>query len=250
MIKKLGQNFLIDKNIALKEVSYANINSKDIVLEIGPGRGILTNILAEKAKKVIAIEIDDKLVEYLENNRAKNVKFIKGNALKIDFNSLPRFNKIVSNLPFNISSEITFKFLEYKFDLAILIYQKEFADRLISAPGCKNYSRLSVGVYYKAECKFLDRVSKNCFNPIPKVDSCIISLKPRKLPPFFVINEKFFFDFIKNMFNYRRKKIKRNLINKYNINLKDIPFLDERIENLTPEEIGNLCNIVYSEFTK
>ena len=98
MSKNLGQNFLIDKNIANKEVDYANINSKDIVLEIGPGYGILTNCLAEKAKKVVAIEIDKKLFEYLEINKPKNVILIEGNVLKIDLNSLPKFNKVVSNL--------------------------------------------------------------------------------------------------------------------------------------------------------
>lgn len=250
MKKRLGQNFLIDKNIAFKIVGYADIKSEDIVLEIGPGHGILTNILAEKAKKVIAIEIDQEIVKYLETIRPDNVKLIRGDVLKIDFNSLPWFNKIVSNLPYNISSDITFKLLCHKFELAILTYQKEFAERLISAHNNKNYSRLSVGVYYKAECKFLDQVSKNCFNPTPNVDSYVLSLKPRSLPPFYVINEKFFFDFIRNMFIHRRKKIKRILISRYKINLVGLPFLDKRIENLSPEEIGNLCNLVYGKISE
>ena len=245
MKQSLGQIFLIDKKVAQREINYANITHDDVVLEIGPGQGILTKFLAEKAKKVIAIEIDKSLVNNLRRSMPDNVELIHSNALKVDFETLPKFNKIVSNLPFQISSPITFKFLDYGFNLAVLIYQKEFADRMIVNVGSKNYSRLSVGVYYKARCELLETIPKTCFEPQPKVDSCIIRLIPRKHPPFSVIDENFFLDLTKNLFNYRRKKIKNILSGLYTIQSKDVPYLDKRVENLTPEQIGELSNIIF-----
>ncbi|MCK4996374.1 MAG: ribosomal RNA small subunit methyltransferase A, partial [Thermoplasmatales archaeon] len=176
MKQKLGQNFLIDKRVAEQEVNYAGIENNDVVLEIGPGQGILTRLLAERAKRVIAIEIDKNLIGDLGSSLSENVELIHGDALKIDFETLPKFNKIVSNLPFQISSPITFKLLDYNFELAVLIYQKEFADRMIAAPDSKDYSRLSVGIYYKTKCELLETIPKTCFKPQPKVDSCAIRL--------------------------------------------------------------------------
>ncbi len=245
MKQKLGQNFLIDKNVAEREVNYANISKDDIVLEIGPGQGILTKLLANKANKVVTIELDKNLVNNLRHTIPDNVELIYGDALKIDFETLPKFNKIVSNLPFQISSPITFKFLEYNFDLAVLIYQKECADRMIATPGNKDYSRLSVGVYYKAKCEALEVIPKICFEPQPKVDSCIIRLIPRSDPPFSVIDKKFFFDLTKNLFNHRRKKIKNTINELYAIQTSDVPYLIERVENLTPEQIGELSNFIF-----
>jgi len=245
MIKKLGQNFLIDHQVAEREVAYAQITKDDVVLEVGPGKGILTNKLAKKAKKVIAIEIDKQLIEHLYKIIPQNVELINGDALKVDFATLPTFNKIVSNLPFQISSPITFKFLEDKFDVAVLIYQKEFADRMIAKPGSKDYSRLSVGTYYRAECKLLENVPKALFNPQPKVDSCMIQLTPRTSPPFSVTSESFFFDLTNKLFNHRRKKIKTILCKIYGQLDKDIPYLNKRVEELTPEQIGELSNILF-----
>lgn len=245
MKRNLGQNFLIDKNIAAREVKHAKISKKDIVLEIGPGKGILTLLLAEKAKEVISIEIDEKIVKNLRDRLPDNVTLIHKDALKVDFDDLTIFNKIVSNLPFQISSPITFKLLDYDFCLAILVYQKEFAKRMIAIPGRKDYSRLSVNVYYKAKCELLETIPKTCFKPQPKVDSCAVKLIKRKKPPFLVINKDFFFELTRILFNYRRKKIKKILNEFYGIHKEDIPFLDNRVEELTPEQIGNLSNILY-----
>jgi 16S rRNA (adenine1518-N6/adenine1519-N6)-dimethyltransferase len=245
MKQRLGQNFLIDKKVAEREIGYANIKQNDIVLEIGPGKGILTEILAKKAKKIIAIELDKNLFNNLKSTIPENVELICGDVLKADFEELPKFNKVVSNIPFQISSPLTFKLLEYDFSLAVMIYQKEFAGRMIAVPGSKNYSRLSVSIYYKTNCESLGTVSKMSFSPQPKVDSCIIRLIPRKNPPVSVVDEKLFFDLTKNLFNHRRKKIK-NIINEfYKIPLKEIPYQDNRIENLTPEQIGKLSNVVF-----
>lgn len=250
MKSKLGQNFLIDNNIAKKEVSYAKITKEDIILEIGPGRGIITKLLAEKAKKVIAIEIDTKLVNILTKSLPENVEVINDDALKVNFDNLGNFNKIVSNLPYRISSPITFKFLEYNFDLAILIYQKEFADRMVAKPGNKNYSRLSVGIDYRANCKVLKNIPKTCFRPQPKVDSCMIKLIPKKSPPFYVEDEKLFFDLTRNLFNHRRKKIRTILIKFYkNLNLEKAPYVECRVEELNPGQIAEIGNYL-ANFTK
>jgi len=244
MNKSLGQNFLIDENIAKKEIEYANLTDEDIVLEIGPGKGILTNLIAKKAKKVIAIEIDSGLYKNLKAKIPKNVQLINEDILDIDLNKI-KFNKIISNLPYQISSKLTFKILEKSFDLAVLIYQKEFAQRLVAKKNTKDYSRITVNFNYKAKCELLRNVSKNCFYPKPKVDSSIVRIKPRINPPFLVLNEKFFNNFVKNMFNHRRKKIKTILKNKYFIEESISPQINKRIENLSPKEIGDLSNEVY-----
>ena len=243
---KLGQNFLIDKQVAEREVAYADLNKDDVVLEIGPGKGILTKLLARKAKKVIAIEIDAWLVEKLENVLLGNVAIIHADALKVDFATLPMFNKIVSNLPFQISSPITFKLLEYPFSKAVLMYQKDFADRMVAHPGTKDYSRLSVMIYYRTRCRVLETVSKKCFSPAPKVDSSVVEVIPRNNPPFTVLNETFFFDIIKRLFAHRRKKIKNTIKEVYD-NLEDIPYLDKRVEELSPGQIGEISNLLFKK---
>ncbi len=243
-MNKFGQNFLINKEIAEREIRYANISKKDTVLEIGPGKGILTDILSKKAKKVIAIEIDKRLIKQLKEKDYKNVDIINKDVLKLEFSKIPKFNKIVSNLPYQISSPITFKILKYNFDIAVLVYQKEFAERMIAKPKSKNYSRLSISVYYRSKCEYLETISKKFFKPRPKVDSAIIRLKPRKNPPFKIKDEETFFSFVGVLFSQRRKKIKTILRDKYNINNVKIPYENNRIEELSPKEIAYLSNIV------
>ncbi len=242
--QRFGQHFLIDMSVASREVGYAKLTNDDIVLEIGPGLGVITRLLAQKAKQVIAIEIDQRLVDKLKTALPENVTLISGDALSIDFQTLPRFTKIVSNLPFKISSPITFKFLESSFSRAILIYQKDFAERLVALPGKKEYSRLTVGVTYKAHCRILEDVSRSCFSPAPKVDSSIVELTPREKPLFNVENEWFFFELTKQLFNHRRKKIRYTIRSLYG-DLKQLPYLDQRVEELTPEQIGELSNVLW-----
>jgi 16S rRNA (adenine1518-N6/adenine1519-N6)-dimethyltransferase len=242
--QRFGQHFLRDETIALREVEYAQLSINDVVLEIGPGQGVITRLLAQQAKQVIAIEIDHRLVEFLKKTLPDNVTLISADALSVDFKTLPRFTKIVSNLPFEISSPITFKFLESSFLKAILIYQKDFAERLIALPGTKEYSRLTVGVYYKAHCRILEDVSRNCFSPIPKVDSSIVELIPREKPAFIVENERFFYELTKQLFTHRRKKIRHTIKELYGV-FEQLPFLDSRVEELSPEDIGTLSNVLW-----
>ncbi len=237
--KNIGQNYLIDKNKRDQIIDFGNINKNDTVLEIGSGIGTLTIELAKRAKKVIAVEQDSRIYNILntqlKNEEINNVELINNDALKVEF---PEFNKIVSNLPYQISSPITFKFLKYNFDLAILMYQKEFASRMNGNVGSKNYSRLSAMLYFKCNVEKLTEVSCESFIPKPKVDSTVISLTPKKLeltPEDFEVYSKF----TKALFQHRNKKIKNALINSRHIicNL-DKNEIKERLNNVDDEELN------------
>lgn len=244
MRQRYGQHFLTDLSVAHREVAYAQIAKNDVVLEIGPGKGIITRLLAQKAKQVIAIEIDPRLVDQLSPTLPANVTLITGDAVQIDFQELPRFSKIVSNLPYQISSPITFKFLSCSFSKAVLIYQKDFAERLVATPGTKQYSRLTVGVSYKAQCRMLEDIPRQCFSPPPLIESSIVELIPYENPRFRVTNEEFFFTLTKQLFTHRRKKI-GSIIKAYYGDLPPLPFLDCRVEQLSPEQIGEFSNMLY-----
>lgn len=242
--QRYGQHFLIDSSVAAREVAYAGLTTQDVVLEIGPGKGIITYLLAQQAKQVIAIEIDRRLVQQLTSTLPENVMLICDDALAVDFRTLPRFTKIVSNLPFEISSPIMFKFLQSKFSIAVLIFQKDFAERLVASPGTKQYSRLTVGVSYKARCRILEDVPRSCFSPAPSIDSSIVELIPYEKPRFKVEDEQFFLELTKQLFMHRRKKIRYTIKEVYG-DIKQIPYLEERVEQLTPEQIAELSNKVF-----
>ena len=252
--RNLGQNYLIDRNKRDQIIGYGDIDKDDVVLEIGTGIGTLTIELARKAKKVIAIEQDENicriLAERLKKEKIDNVELINEDALSINF---PKFNKIVSNLPYQISSPITFKFLDYDFDLAILMYQKEFADRMNGEVGSKNYSRLSAMLYFKCEVETLTHVSAESFIPKPKVDSTVVKLTPKD-NQIEDIDFKTYSNFTKALFQHRNKKIRNALIDSRHIisnidkkvlkmRLNEIKderlneYLKRRVITLTPEEI-------------
>jgi 16S rRNA (adenine1518-N6/adenine1519-N6)-dimethyltransferase len=171
----------------------------------------------------------------------------------------PKFDVCVSNLPYGISSPITFRLLEHDFRVAILMYQREFAQRMVASPGKPAYSRLTVSVYYKAKCEILEHVPRTAFYPQPEVDSAIVRLSPRK-PPFVLESEKFFFDVVNALFSQRRKKIRNSLKQMIRDELRKrglytdvshakivgaLPFGDLRVGVLTPEELGRLSNELY-----
>lgn len=252
--KNLGQNYLIDKNKRDQIINFGNVTKDDVVLEIGTGIGTLTIELAKKAKKVIAIEQDEKicsiLAKRLKDEKIDNVELINDDALKVEF---PEFNKIISNLPYQISSPITFKFLDYDFDLAILMYQKEFAARMNGEVGTKDYSRLSAMLYFKCDVEKLTEVSNESFIPKPQIDSTVIKLTPKENT---IDNEDFriYSKFTKALFQHRNKKIRNALIDSRHIisnidkkvlkkRLNEIEdekiqdYLKERVVVLSPEEI-------------
>jgi len=244
--KSLGQNFLDDGNIAKKIIGYANINSSDKILEIGPGLGILTDFVVERAEKTILIEKDKKLTSYLEGRYSKyDLEIIQGDVLKIE---LPEFDKVVSNLPFSISSPITFKLLKCDFKIGILTYQQQFAERMIAEVGEEEYSRLSVMVSVHAEVEKLFNISKESFYPPPKVDATVIRLIPSE-PEFVIKNEEIFSKVVKELFNYRRKKIKNALKTGLDVNIDDVPYEDKRVGNISPEQINEIVNHLIEEGT-
>ena len=230
----------------------AELNSEDVVFEIGAGVGNLTERLARKVKKVIAVELDPALINVLHDrfHDVENIEIIQGDALKIDF---PQFDKVVSNLPYSISSEITFKLLRHKFKLGILMYQYEFAVRMVSSPNSKDYSRLTVDTYYFADASILMKVPKEAFQPAPEVDSAVIKLLPRPAP-FEVKDEGFFLNFVVAVFSQRRKKLRNAILNTNSIlkvpEIKEVvaklpeDLMNKRAENLSPEELAKLANLI------
>lgn len=235
---KLGQHFLEDRAVISRIVDYADLGPDDRVLEIGPGTGNLTAALAARAGKVYAVEIDSDLAFQL-TERHSNVHVISADALKVE---LPLCNKVVSNLPYQISSAITYRLLSQPFDRAVLMYQWEFARRLKAEPGSDEYGRLAmtVGFFYKAE--ILEKVSKMAFRPVPQVDSAIVRLLPRENRP-----EGEASDLIRlaeGLFNNRRKKVKKGLAalgaGQQALARLDSKLLDKRPEELSSDEAASL----------
>jgi len=244
--KSLGQNFLEDGNIAKKIVKSANITNSDKILEIGPGLGVLTDIIVERAGKTILIEKDKCLKSYLEGRYSNyEINVVEGDVLEM---KLPDFDKVVSNLPFSISSPVTFKLLECDFKTGILTYQKQFAERMIADVGEEEYSRLSVMVSVYADVERLFNISKESFYPPPKVDATVIRLTPSK-PDFKLKNEEIFSKVVKELFNYRRKKIKNALETGLDVKAESIPYGDKRVGNISPEQINEIVNHLIEEET-
>jgi 16S rRNA (adenine1518-N6/adenine1519-N6)-dimethyltransferase len=254
--KRLGQSFLIDEHVVDDQIAFANLTKADIVLEIGPGLGILTNKLAEHVRKVIGIEYDKKLYSYLKTEVPGNVEIIHGDALASDF---PKFNKVVSNIPYQISSPLIFKLIDYQFTLAILMLQSEFARRLGAQPNTKEYSRLTIMTSYYYDVELLSNVSKTSFYPEPKIDSQLIKLSPKKARKT-ARDEHLFSDLIKIVFGERRKMMKNSILDhhfKFNIpkdDLKDIisglPNMTCRPEELTLNHLIELADELYIALAK
>jgi len=255
--KREGQQHVIDLGLLGRMASYAEVSGEDEVLEIGAGIGNLTRLLAERARKVIAVERDGRFIKILREQLKgrPNVKIVHGDVLRIE---LPKFNKVVANLPYGISSEVTFRLLERDFELAVLMYQWEFAERLIARPGSADYGRLTVNVYYRAEVELLEKVLPSAFLPQPKVFSAVVRLRPRK-PPFRVVDERVFFDVVRALFQHRRQKVRNALYHSFDQVFPDVKLqkskkrelLDEklpkeladvRVMDLEPEKFGTIAD--------
>lgn len=244
-----GQHFLVDPRIASRALAYADLHPSDVVLEIGPGLGVLTRGLLGRARRVIAIESDHRLADYLRL-ALPEAEVLQGDALKVDW---PEFDVMVSNLPYQISSPLTFRLLATPFDHAVLMYQWEFARRMIAAPGTPDYSRLSVGVYVRATCTILERVPRNAFRPQPKVNSAIVRLEPRP-SPFAIADPDRFDAVVAALFEHRRKTVENGLRLAWRsfsespealeVSLEHIPFRGQRVEELRPEEIERIAEAI------
>ena len=262
--KSLGQNFLIDDTVIENIVGGASIGKDDLVIEIGPGLGSMTALLVEKAKKVICIELDKKMIKILNDRfiAYNNIELINEDVLKLDLNKLIKQEKeqnkikdvkIVANLPYYITTPIIMKLLEENLDIASItvMIQKEVADRLIEIPSGKNTGAITYTVYYYCECEKIRKVENICFVPMPEVTSEVINLRLRKEPAVKVENKKVFFNIIKSAFMQRRKTLLNALVNTgvfkskeegaeilRKLNLRE----DIRAEKLTIEDFARICN--------
>lgn len=253
--KRFGQNFLIDAHVLNKIIDAAEIGPDDTVLEIGPGIGTMTQALAENAKRVVAIEIDENLIPILNENLKQydNVEIINRDVMKTDIASLG-VNKVVANLPYYITTPIIMGLLESRIalDSITVMVQKEVADRMKAKAGTKDYGALSLAVQYYAEPYIAANVPQNCFMPRPNVGSAVIRLKLHEKTPVNVKNEKQMFQIIRAAFNQRRKTLQNclNHAEDLNIDKEDIARvlremnIDENIrgEALSLEQFADLSN--------
>ncbi|MCR5587133.1 MAG: 16S rRNA (adenine(1518)-N(6)/adenine(1519)-N(6))-dimethyltransferase RsmA [Lachnospiraceae bacterium] len=262
--KRYGQNFLIDEHVLNKIISASEITKDDFVLEIGPGIGTMTQFLCEAAGKVLAVEIDEKLIPVLEDTLSEydNVQVINNDVLKLDLNKIAdEYNdgkkiKVVANLPYYITTPIIMGLFEAHLPLESItvMIQKEVADRMQAGPGTKDYGALSLAVQFYSEPEIVATVPPNCFMPRPGVSSEVIRLKTLESCPVDVQDEAFMFKVIRAAFNQRRKTLVNALGNASNINVSKDQVkdalgqmgLDERIrgEALELGEFAKLSNLL------
>lgn len=217
--KKLGQNFLIDENVVRQIVEAAELSEADIVLEVGPGIGTLTQGLAESKAQVVAVELDTRLLPVLATTLEgyDNVRVVHGDILKVNIMEevgAPSF-KVCANLPYYITTPIIFALLEKRLPMERLVamVQKEVAERMAAQPGGKDYGALSVAIQYYTEPEIAFIVPPTSFIPAPAVDSAVIVCKRREKPPVEVCDEALFFRVVKAAFSLRRKMLSNSLKN-------------------------------------
>jgi 16S rRNA (adenine1518-N6/adenine1519-N6)-dimethyltransferase len=251
--KSLGQNFLKDPHYLRRIADAAQVEPEDHVIEIGPGLGHLTRVLVGRAKNVLAIEVDDRLIPILKNEFSgmQNFELLHTDALEYDFGSLKGRWKVVANLPYYISTPIIQKLIAHrdKFISLTLMLQKEVAERLAAPPGGKEYGYLSVLAQYHAIPRIEFKVPPGSFTPQPEVDSVVLTLLMRDHPAAVVNDEEFFVRVIKAAFSQRRKTL-RNALKQLEISRDKLDAvvsetgidLNRRAETLTVEEFGKLSD--------
>lgn len=256
-LKSLGQNFLRDPHYLNKIADAAEVSSEDQVLEIGPGLGHLTAVLAQRAKKVLAIEVDDRLILRLQKafSSCPNFELVHADALEFDYGALEGRWKVVANLPYYISTPIIQRLIVRcnKFISLTLMLQKEVAERIASPPGGKEYGYLSVLVQFYTVPRIEFKVPPGAFTPSPEVDSCVVTLTLRDKPAVMVKDEAFFIRVIKAAFSQRRKTL-RNSLKQLEApkDRMDVVFtstgidLGRRAETLSVEEFGKLADFLFT----
>ena len=261
--KRFGQNFLIDTHVLDRIIQASEITKDDFVLEIGPGIGTMTQYLADSAREVTAVEIDDALIPILKDTLKEwdNVNVIHGDILKTDIRKIAdeknqgRPIKVVANLPYYITTPIIMGLFEshVPVDSITVMVQKEVADRMQTGPGSKDYGALSLAVQYYAKTEIVANVPPNCFMPRPKVGSAVIRLTRHQTPPVTAKDEKLMFRIIRASFNQRRKTLANSLKNSQELNYTKekveaaitecgLP-LNIRGETLTLEQFAKLSDI-------
>ena len=268
--KKFGQNFLINTGVLEDIIDAAEVTDEDMVLEIGPGIGTMTQYLCENARQVIAVEIDTNLIPILKHTLSAydNVRIINDDILKVDINELAReYNngrpiKVVANLPYYITTPIIMGLFEshVPIESITVMVQKEVADRMQAGPGTKDYGALSLAVQYYSKPQIVVNVPPSCFMPQPKVGSTVISLRRHQQPVVQVEDEKLMFKVIRASFNQRRKTLANGLNNYGGINLTKeqiqqsieelgVP-VNIRGEALSLEQFACLSNIIGKKLVK
>lgn len=270
--KSLGQNFLVNDNVIDEIIRGSNIDKQDLIIEIGPGLGVLTNRLLQESNNVVAVELDKRMVNILKDRFAQNIndqaesklEIINEDILKINLNQLiaeKRKNqeikqvKIVANLPYYISTPIIMKLLENRLDIdeIIVMVQQEVAERLIAKTGTRLAGTITYAVEYYSEATSLIKVPKESFVPSPKVESEVIKLKVRKDKKIHVENEKLLFNIISKSFMQRRKTLSNALLNNNIMKNKDDVKkmwtelgMDENVrgESLTLEQFGKIADYI------
>ncbi|MFZ6017451.1 MAG: 16S rRNA (adenine(1518)-N(6)/adenine(1519)-N(6))-dimethyltransferase RsmA [Nitrospirota bacterium] len=256
-MRYLGQNFLYDPSILRRIIQVAQLDGEDLVVEIGPGPGRLTKMLARKVKRVIAIELDEKLFENLRDELAEysNIELIHGDALKFPFESLIEF-KVVANIPYYITTPIIFRLLEVRKNLKsmTLTVQKEVAERIVASPGGKDYGVLSIMVQYYAMPRLKFMIPKGAFRPVPRVDSAVLHIKILDKPSVIVKDEALFLRLIKTAFSQRRKMLPNSLKSiRSDIKEKLVEAgidSNRRPETLSIEEFARLSNILIKKWRR
>ncbi len=215
--KSLGQNFLIDEGTVNRIVANAEVGPEDVVLEIGPGIGVMTQVLAAHAEKVVAVEIDSSLLPVLNETLEglENVEVVHGDILEVDVRALltehfgDRKPKVVANLPYYVTTPILMRFLEERLPVSeiVVMIQKEVAERMTASPSTKAYGSLSIAVQYYCEASVVQKVPPTVFMPQPSVESLVIRLKLREKPWVELLNPDFFFKVVKAAFGQRRKTL-------------------------------------------
>lgn len=253
--KSLGQNFLKDPHYLNKIADAAQVGPEDRVLEIGPGLGHLTRVLIQRAQKVLAIEVDDRLIPQLQSEfgSVNNIELVHADALEYPYDSLPGRWKVVANLPYYISTPIIQRLIKNRkqFLSLTIMLQKEVAERIAASPGGKEYGYLSVLVQYYTVPRIEFKVPPGCFTPQPEVDSTVITLLIRDRPAIQVRDEAFFIRVIKAAFSQRRKTL-RNALKQLEVSreIMDAALINtgidlgRRAETLTVEEFGRLADFL------
>jgi len=222
--KQLGQNFLVNPEALEIILAAGELTDTDTVIEIGAGLGCLTEVLARRAKRVIAVEVDELLYKALAAQFAtdSHVHLLNADILKLELNSLlsdgtetvPTTFKVIANLPYSITTPILWKLLDYHKQIhsCVLMTQKEVAERIVAEPGGKDYGALTIGVTYRTDATLIATLSPANFYPAPKVDSALLKLTMRQHPKVKVENEEFFFKVVRTAFRTRRKMLKNTLV--------------------------------------
>lgn len=252
--KSFGQNFIIDRSIYESMINYVALDKNDTVLDIGAGLGFLSRFSAERCKKVLAVEADKQVVSILREQLTdiNNVEILMGDVFKT---KIPDFNKILSAPPYNISSDLILWILQHSFDCGVLIFQKEFANRLVACVGTEEYGWLSVYIQCRAEVELLEDVSKTAFYPQPKVDSTIIRLVLKTQKPCLKVSDVAFRRFLQALFTHRNRKVRgavlpylRDVLDLSKLEaegvLEKLPYLEKRVRELMPEDFGVLADVL------